>query len=160
MTDFIELVNLLTEKGWKITTAESCTGGLFSASIVQVADASKVLDESFVTYSEEAKHRLVGVSFRTIENYGVVSEETAAEMAAGAALAANADVGVGITGYAGPGGGDRFASCGTVCFGFSIHGNCRTERKEFPGFARNDIRRMCVEFACGRLIELLKTSTD
>ena len=104
---FHELVNLLAQRGWTVCAAESCTGGLFAAGIVSVPDASKVLERSFVTYSEQAKTELVGVPPETIENFGVVSEETAAAMAEGAAAAAGADVGVGITGYAGPGGGDR-----------------------------------------------------
>lgn len=154
-TDFTTLVTLLTQKGYTISAAESCTGGLFAAGIVSVADASKVLERSFVTYGEQAKTDLVGVKPETIRDFGVVSEETAAEMARGAARAANATVGVGITGFAGPSGGDRFAELGTVCFGFCINGETETFRKEFVGIGRNEVRQQSVRFALETLCRLL-----
>ena len=153
---FEKLVSLLETKGYRICAAESCTGGLFAAGVVSVANASHVLDRSFVTYSEEAKCELVGVDPAVIENCGVVSVETAAQMALGAAKAAGAAVGVGVTGFAGPGGGDRFAPVCTVCFGFAVNGRVVTEKKYFPGLGRNEIRRLCADFACDRLTALLQ----
>ena len=101
------LVNKLIEKQYKIATAESCTGGLLAASIVDVANASKVLDMSFVTYSNESKIELLGVSENLIKEFGVVSEEVALKMAYGVSKKANANVGVGISGIAGPTGGTK-----------------------------------------------------
>lgn len=149
------LVDLLMQKGFTISAAESCTGGLFAAGIVSVADASKVLDRSFVTYSEQAKTDLVGVPPETIRDFGVVSEETAAAMAQGACRAAGSTVGVGITGFAGPSGGDRFAPLGTVCFGFCVNGKTETFRKEFGGIGRNAVRELSVRFAVEKLCGLL-----
>ena len=153
---FARLVSLLIEKKYRITAAESCTGGLFCAGIVSVADASKVFDRGFVTYSEDAKAALVGVSPETIAEYGVVSVQTAAEMARGACEKAGAAVGVGITGFAGPSGGDRFAPLGTVCFGFCVNGAVFTERKDFGALGRNLVREESVRFACERLCALLE----
>ena len=98
-----EVVKLLLERGWSITTAESCTGGLISAKLVNVSGASGVLNMSVVTYSEEAKQRLLGVKAETLEKYTVVSAETAYEMAEGALKYASADVALSVTGIAGPG---------------------------------------------------------
>ncbi|MBO5249030.1 MAG: CinA family protein, partial [Clostridia bacterium] len=81
------VVNKLIERGWTISFAESCTGGMACARLVDVANASKVLNASFVTYANEAKEGLLGVSAKTLATYGAVSEETAREMAQGAAAA-------------------------------------------------------------------------
>ena len=80
-----ELVTLLKEKGYTVTTAESCTGGLVSGTIVNTAGASDVLNEAYITYSNQAKEKLLGVSHETLEKYGAVSAQTAKEMAEGAA---------------------------------------------------------------------------
>ena len=99
------VVDLLAERKLHVTTAESCTGGLIAGTLVNVAGASDVLNEGYVTYSNEAKERLIHVSHETLETYGAVSEQTAHEMAEGAAKAANADAALSATGIAGPGGG-------------------------------------------------------
>ena len=99
------VVDLLAERKLHVTTAESCTGGLIAGTLVNVAGASDVLNEGYVTYSNEAKERLIHVSHETLEAYGAVSEQTAHEMAEGAARAANADAALSATGIAGPGGG-------------------------------------------------------
>ena len=96
------VVRLLKEKHLTISAAESCTGGMFASAITNVAGASDVLKASFVTYSNEAKHKLVGVPYETIETYGVVSPETAEAMAEGAMNAFGADIGISVTGFAGP----------------------------------------------------------
>ena len=85
------VTELLSEKHLHVTTAESCTGGLISGTLVNAAGASAVLNEGYVTYSNEAKERLLGVSHETLETYGAVSEQTAKEMAEGAAKAAGAE---------------------------------------------------------------------
>ena len=94
-----ELVKLLINKKYTISFAESCTGGKMAAAIVDVADASKVLNASFVTYANEAKIKYAGVLPETLEKYGAVSEETAGEMAKGTAKANGAQVAVGTVSY-------------------------------------------------------------
>lgn len=155
MADFQKLVDLLIERHMTVSAAESCTGGAFAAGVVSVPDASRVLGFSFVTYSEAAKHELVGVPMETIEEYGVVSEEVADAMARGAAQAGHADVGVGITGFAGPAGGTEKAPVGTVCFGFCVKGDCRVYRRRFADLPRNEVRALAVDFAAQTLTELL-----
>ena len=117
-----QLVNKLIEKNWHISCAESCTGGLAASRIVNVANASKVFNASFVTYANEAKIKYLSVSPETIEKYGVVSEEVVLEMANGVAKETGAEVGIAISGIAGPGGGTEKKPVGMVCFGFYVNG--------------------------------------
>ena len=156
MADFNLLVQLLIQRQFHISAAESCTGGKFAAAVVDVPDASKVLSASFITYSEEAKTALVGVPSDVISRYGVVSEEVAHAMATGAAAAGRADVGVGITGFAGPSGGTEDCPVGTVCFGISIQGETRTYTRRFGNIGRNQVRDKAVAFAADQLIGLLQ----
>lgn len=149
------VVNKLIQHGWHITFAESCTGGLAAARIVDVPNASRVLDASFVTYAESAKMALAGVHAETLARYGVVSEEVAGEMAAGAARAAAAQVGVGITGVAGPGGGTAEIPVGTVCFGFYVNHSVITRTCRFENTDRNGVRNAAVDFVFRELEELL-----
>lgn len=182
------LVNILMEKGYHIVFAESCTAGLAAARLVNVPNASTVLDVSFITYANEAKIKLLGVNPETIDSFGVVSEEVAGEMAEGAAVymvnrddtndgaLVNADgtmiatdgiaqekmcqikqIGVGISGIAGPGGGTPEKPVGTVSFGISIGGKkARTWLMHFGNPGRAEVRNMSVEFIYDRLIEELK----
>ncbi|HUH93930.1 MAG TPA: CinA family protein [Casimicrobiaceae bacterium] len=103
----------------RIATAESCTGGLVSAAITAVAGSSDWFECGFVTYSNAAKIRDLGVAAATLERFGAVSEPTASEMAAGARQKSGADWTVAVTGIAGPSGGSREKPVGTVCFGWS-----------------------------------------
>ncbi|MBR2100032.1 MAG: CinA family protein [Eubacterium sp.] len=151
-----KLVNLLIDKGYHISFAESCTGGLCCGRLVNVANASKVLDMSFVTYANEAKTELLGVSEKTIEEYGVVSEEVAAEMAKGASNRAKSEIGVGITGVAGPTGGTEKKPVGMVCFGFCINGKTITKTQLFGEIGRNEVRKSSVNFVFQSLTDLLK----
>lgn len=140
------VVNQLIQKNYHISFAESCTGGMACAALVSVADASKVLDVSFVTYANEAKIQYLGVAEETIQQFGVVSEEVARQMAMGVAREAGSEVGVGITGVAGPGGGTKQKPVGMVCFGFYIDGQTVTYTKQFGEIGRNEVRRKSVEF--------------
>ncbi len=149
-----QLVDKLLEKNYKISFAESCTGGLCCGTLVNVTNASKVLDMSFVTYSNESKMKLIGVKADTILANGVVSEEVAYEMAEGAA-AAGSEIGVGITGVAGPGGGTDKKPVGMVCFGFSVNGKTTTFTKQFGEIGRNQVRKSSVEFVFQTLIEMI-----
>lgn len=156
MTKSEELVSLLIDKGYTISFAESCTGGMAAASIVDVADASKVLNASFVTYANEAKIKYANVSGETLDKYGAVSEQTAGEMAEGTAKANNADVAVGISGIAGPTGGTKDKPVGTVCFGYYVAGKLFTETVHFGNLGRNNVRRKSVEHVTDVIINELK----
>lgn len=145
----------LIRRGFHISFAESCTGGLCSGALVSVADASKVLDVSFVTYANEAKMRFLGVREDTINEYGVVSEQVAREMASGVAKTAQSEVGVGVTGIAGPTGGTAKKPVGMVCFGISVNGTVKTYTCYFGEIGRNEVRQKSVDFVFQKLDELL-----
>ena len=145
----------LIRRGWHITFAESCTGGLAAGRLVDVPDASRVLDRAFVTYANDAKHELLGVRIETLDAYGAVSEQTAREMAASAARAARAEIGVGITGIAGPGGGSDEKPVGTVCFGFSIGGEVSSCTVPHGALGRAAVRQASVDFVFSELCRLL-----
>ena len=149
------LVELLIERGYHITFSESCTAGLASARLVNVPDASRVMDVGFVTYANEAKVKYLGVSEESIERHGVVSEQVAGEMAFGAASSMGAEVGVGISGIAGPTGGTPEKPVGTVCFGISVQGTVSTYTMHFGNVGRNNVRMKSVDFIYEKLIELL-----
>lgn len=151
-----QLVNKLIEKKWHISCAESCTGGLVASSIINVANASSVLDVSFVTYANEAKTKYLNVSPDTIAHHGVVSEEVAGEMACGTALAAGSEVGIATSGIAGPGGGTDRKPVGMVCFGFFINGTLTTRTMQFGSAGRNEVRKQSTEYALKTLLELLQ----
>lgn len=124
----------LRARGWRVATAESCTGGLVAGAITAIAGSSDWFDRGFVTYSNDAKRELLGVATATLDAHGAVSEPVAAEMAAGALARSAADLAVSITGIAGPGGAVPGKPVGTVCFGFaSRRGGVRTERRQLPG---------------------------
>ncbi len=155
MNIYEKVVGKLIEKKLHISFAESCTGGMASAALVGVADASKVLDVSFVTYANDAKMKYLGVSSESISKYGVVSEAVAGEMACGVTREASSDVGVGITGIAGPLGGSEEKPVGTVCFGFYIEGKLKTYTKQFGNIGRNEVRAASVEFVYETLYKLI-----
>ena len=148
------LVSKLIEKKFKIACCESCTGGLLAATIINVPSASKVIDSSYVTYSNEEKVRLANVKTETIERVGVVSEEVASEMAEGTRLSCKSNVGVGISGIAGPTGATPTKPVGMVCFAFSIEGKISSFTCHFSG-GRNTVRKKSVNFAINKLLEIL-----
>lgn len=140
------LVKQLTKRNASITTAESCTGGLLSGRIVNVSGASEVFHESFVTYSDDAKHRTLGVKRETLESVGAVSEQTAAQMAEGAAKAAKAQIALSTTGIAGPDGGTAEKPVGLVYIGCHCFGQTVVEKHIFQG-NRMEVRNASVESA-------------
>lgn len=148
------VVELLAQKKMTVTTAESCTGGLIAGTLVNVAGASDVLNEGYVTYSNEAKERLVGVKHETLEEYGAVSEQTAREMAEGAAKAAGADVALSATGIAGPGGGTEEKPVGLVYIGCYVNGETTVKECRFEG-SRMENRLHTVETALQLLLRQL-----
>ena len=149
-----EVVELLARRHLTVTTAESCTGGLIAGTIVNAAGASDVLNEGYVTYSNEAKERLVHVSHETLERYGAVSARTAREMAAGAARAAGADAALSATGIAGPGGGTEEKPVGLVYIGCCLNGRTVVKECRFNG-TRMENRLRTVETALTMLREQL-----
>lgn len=160
MNNFEQLVYMLKNRKLYISAAESCTGGLFSAGIVSVPDASKVLSASFVTYSEEAKINILGVSAETIKTHGVVSEQVALEMAKKTAEISHSQVGVGITGYAGPGYDENDTDVGTVCFGFVFNGKTLSCTKKFGNPGRNVVRELAAQFAAITLVTFINRFAD
>jgi len=120
MTIEEKVVKLLIEREMSVTTAESCTGGLLAGTILNVSGASAVYNEGHITYSNDAKERILGVNHETLVAYGAVSKQTAAEMAKGAAKVAGADVALSTTGIAGPGGGTIEKPVGLIYIGCHV----------------------------------------
>lgn len=143
-------VQALTARGCEITTAESCTGGMLASMLVNAADASEIFKEGYITYSNEAKSRLLGVDAQALERYGAVSETVARQMAEGAAAAAGATAALSVTGIAGPGGGTKEKPVGLVYIGCYLDGTTTAERNLFHG-SRLEIR----EASARRALELL-----
>lgn len=142
------VVGKLVSKNLKIVTAESCTGGLVAATLVNVAGSSACFDEGYITYSNEAKIRLLGVSKESVRDFGVVSHQVVKEMAEGALKKAGADVAVSVSGIAGPSGGSEAKPVGTVFVGLSILSGegCKTETFHFLFHGtREEVRRQTVE---------------
>lgn len=140
------LVAILLERGWKISTAESCTGGAVAAAVVNVAGASEVFEEGFVTYSNAAKKKYLGVRGITLRTLGAVSRETAAQMCRGCCGASGAQVGISTTGIAGPGGGTDEKPVGLVYIGCCVDGKVTVKKCRFCG-SRGEVRRQTVETA-------------
>lgn len=156
MNNAEKLVNLLIEKNMKISFAESCTGGMLASAIVDVPDASKVLDSSFVTYANEAKFVYAGVNPSTLEKYGAVSEAVAGEMAQGLAEKTGVNISVGVSGIAGPGGGTIEKPVGMVCFGYFINGVLETETVLWGDKGRKTVRELSTEHVLKKLVSLLE----
>lgn len=140
------VVFLLKQHHLKISTVESCTGGLIAGRLVNVSGASDVLEQGFVTYANEAKEQLVGVKKDTLMKYGAVSEETAKEMAYGVATRYQSDVGLSVTGIAGPTGGTKEKPVGLVYIGCYAKGKTFVKECRFSG-NRSKIRDNSVAYA-------------
>jgi len=137
----------LAQRKATVTTAESCTGGWIAKVITDVAGSSAWFERGFVTYSNQAKQQLVGVSPQTLEAYGAVSEQVVLEMATGALQEAQADYAVSVSGIAGPDGGSAEKPVGTVWFGFANNrGQTFAQKALFSG-DREAVRRQATEFA-------------
>lgn len=146
MTLEMAVAGLLKERHLTMSTAESCTGGMAAARLVSVSGASEVFMEGLVTYSNEAKMRLLGVKEETLKAYGAVSRETAQEMAKGGAAASGADVCVAITGLAGPGGGPPLKPVGLVFMACCLKGKTQVRQYHFKG-NREKIREQSMMMA-------------
>ena len=149
------LGNALSARGITCATAESCTGGLVAGAITAIAGSSEWFDRGFVTYSNDAKHRLLGVPWAMLEAHGAVSEPVARAMAEGALRGSLAEVAVAITGIAGPGGGSAGKPVGTVCFGWGRVGfDTRVATLRLAG-NRTGVREESVLVALAGLVAVL-----
>lgn len=138
----------------KVVTAESCTGGLVAATLTAIAGSSDVVDRAFVTYANEAKREMLGVSWDALLGHGAVSDPVARAMAAGALARSDADLAVSVTGVAGPAGGTVEKPVGLVHFAAARIGqDIIAERHVFPG-DRDSIRRVSVLTALTMLASL------
>lgn len=137
---------MLRARRWRLATAESCTGGLVTAALTQIAGSSDVVEYGFVTYANAAKTDLLGVPEVLIAAEGAVSEAVARAMAEGALARAGADVAVSITGIAGPGGGSADKPVGLVWFGCATHAGIEVRRRIFAG-DRAQVRAQAVATA-------------
>lgn len=139
-------------RGWMLATAESCTGGLIAGAITDIAGSSAFLDRGFVTYSNRAKIEMLGVRPDTLDRFGAVSEQVAAEMATGALARSSADVAISVTGIAGPGGSDHKPE-GRVCFGLATSDSVTTEQVDFGALGRAEVRAASVTHALALVLE-------
>lgn len=151
MTLAAQVLDAARARGVMIATAESCTGGLITAALTEVAGSSDALDRGFVTYSNNAKMQMLGVQAATLDSHGAVSESTAAEMAVGALRHSDAGIAVSVTGIAGPGGSEHKPE-GRVCFGLADPFGVRTETVEFGAIGRHRVRAATVEHALQMLL--------
>jgi nicotinamide-nucleotide amidase len=151
----LALLEAARARGLWIATAESCTGGLLAGAITAPPGASAIFDRGFVTYTNDAKQALLGVSPATLAAQGAVSEGVAAEMAQGALTRSRADFAVAVTGIAGPGGSDHKPE-GRVCFGLATRQEVRTETVEFGARGRDAVRAATVEHALRLLLQTVE----
>ncbi len=154
----IDVLNACRKHGIMIATAESCTGGLIAAALTDISGSSDVVDRGFVTYSNEAKNEMIGVSMELINQVGAVSKEVAITMAEGALNNSRAGISIAVTGIAGPGGGSAEKPVGLVHIasarkGFAtLHKECRFGEK-----SREDIRHETVLSALALVLEALNS---
>lgn len=149
-----KIVAKLKEKGWQVTCAESCTGGMIAATLVNVAGVSEVFMESYVTYANASKHKLIGVKEETLQAFGAVSSQVAEQMAQGAAKAAAAQAAVAVTGIAGPDGGTPDKPVGLVYIGCFAGGKTVVTENHFKG-SRTEIREQTTQAALALLYDCL-----
>ncbi len=149
------LATFLGKYNLKLTTAESCTGGLLAGTFLNVPGASAVYDEGYITYANRAKRELLGVKKKTLKKHGAVSRQTAKQMAKGAAFAAGADVAISVTGIAGPDGGTEEKPVGLVYIGCYALGKTRVRECHFSG-DRTQIRSQSVQAALEFAVECIQ----
>lgn len=146
--------DVLRRQNWHVSCAESCTGGGIAYVLTSVPGSSDWFNQSWVTYSNEAKQSLIGVKAETLAEFGAVSEQTVAEMVQGVVQESGAQVGVSVSGIAGPGGGSAEKPVGTVWFGFMIDGELNTQRHVFSG-DRLAVREQAIAHAISYLYQRL-----
>lgn len=147
------LADAMRRRGWRLATAESCTGGGIAAAVTDLAGSSDWFDRGFVTYSNQAKQDMLGVAATTLADSGAVSRETVIAMALGAIARSEADISVAVSGISGPGGGSDAKPVGTVWFAWSLRdGQTDAGCEHFPG-DRADVRAAAVHHALRGLLE-------
>ena len=150
-----ELAKILLKNQWRLTTAESCTGGLVAASLTALAGSSDWFERGYVTYSNDSKSEDIGVDAHLIQDHGAVSIQVAKAMAVGAKQSSSSNIALSITGIAGPAGGTKEKPVGTVCFAWILDNDqVFSETKIFTG-NRSEIRDAASEFALSQLTRLL-----
>ncbi|MCY7295997.1 CinA family protein [Alteromonas sp. a30] len=149
-----QLGQTLKRKGWKVTCAESCTGGGIGFAITSVAGSSDWFEQGFITYSNEAKASILTVVEMDLEKYGAVSEPVALQMAEGAARLAESEMAISVTGIAGPGGGTEGKPVGTVWFGRYANGDLSATKQVFSG-DRQEVREKAILFALQYCLDAL-----
>ena len=149
------LAAALAPRHWKLVSAESCTGGMIASACTDRAGSSAWFEGGIVSYSNALKQSLLAVPAATLQNHGAVSEQTAAAMVRGAIACSHAQVSVATTGIAGPAGAVPGKPVGTVCFGFCVAGQLRTETQYFSG-NRQQIRVAATLHALNRLTTYLQ----
>lgn len=149
------VMKAIIDKNMTVATAESCTGGLVAATLINYSGASQAFVNGMVTYTNESKHRLLGVNTETLDKYGAVSPQTAEEMCLGVANVSGTDIGLSTTGVAGPGGGTDLKPVGLVYIGVAIKGRAVVKKLMNKG-SRQEIRQASAK----AVIELLKTELD
>lgn len=147
------VADFLQGKGWRLATAESCTGGWIAKACTDLAGSSAWFECGLVTYSNATKQKLLGVLAATLETHGAVSEAVTAEMAQGALRVSAGDVAVSVSGIAGPGGATATKPVGMVCFGWATANQTITDTQYFSG-DRDAVRRQSVEHALQRILTL------
>lgn len=155
MTVASDVLDAARARGVMIATAESCTGGLIAAALTDIPGSSDVVDRGFVTYSNAAKQQMLGIRRETLDAYGAVSEQIAAEMAIGALSRSDAGITVAVTGIAGPGGSEHKPE-GRVCFAVGSAFDTVTETVDFGAIGRRQVRFATVEHALELLLGVLK----
>jgi nicotinamide-nucleotide amidase len=145
----------LMARGWMLATAESCTGGMISATITDEPGSSNIFDRGFVTYSNAAKTEMLGVRPETLAAQGAVSEEVAREMAEGALARSAAGIAVSVTGIAGPGGSETKPE-GRVCFAVATAEGTRSELVDFGPLGRHLVREATVAHALHMVLMVLE----
>ena len=150
------LAEILLSRNWAVSLAESCTGGLVSATLTELAGSSEWFERGYITYSNESKTECLDVSAQLIESHGAVSEQVAKAMAEGARAHSGSNVAISITGIAGPSGGSAEKPVGTVCFGWATENQTLTKTMCFDG-DRQMVRQQATEFALTELIALLRS---
>lgn len=149
-----QVSEVLTDLGLYLTTAESCTGGNLASALCAEKGTVAFYDIGLVTFSDEAKQKLLGVQASTLEKYTAVSEQTVKEMSAGALERAGADVSIAISGYAGPDGGEDGTPAGTVWFAWNYRGKVETSKALFSGECE-DVIEKAVRYSLAELITKL-----
>ena len=154
-----EVMEEIIKRGMTVATAESCTGGMAAARLINYPGASQAFINGFITYTNESKHRLLGVKNETLEKYGAVSPQTAEEMCVGAASVSGTDIGISTTGIAGPGGGTDEKPVGLVYIGVAIKGRV-TVKKLLNKGSREKIRTESTTALIELLRQELKNTED